>query len=430
MNLKLLFSVMDTLKKGVAIYDLKTGELIGQNEAFQNASHSNLITQEHTLDDETKVRVCIADIVSENNILESILSAIPHSVFWKDRDSRYLGCNRRFALDAGLSMPADLIGKTDYEMPWTKEESDFFVYCDKKIMDSGVPDLNFEETQKNSAGEDTTVLTSKVPLKKNNGEVYGILGIYVNITDFKVAQKKIKEQEQMLVNASQLSSLGEMSGGIAHEINNPLAIIKANLKYMTRLCQQEPFNKEAATSMLVELNETVDRIAKIIVGLRNISRTPKEENDPCNFSEILQDVLSIAKEKFRNNGVNLNEDLPPELMKKKFVANRIQLSQVLVNLLNNAYDAIIEENLPEKWVNLSLKETTSSIIFTITDCGNGIPQHVREKMFNPFYTTKGIGKGTGIGLSISKAMIEKNNGKLFYDTEVAHTTFVIELPLK
>lgn len=485
MNTKLLLTVLDSLGKGVILINIKTQKIISFNESFlllwklrepdlenltsidlmallkrkllspEELDLNNLSSSAKILglkdqrvfetqsiiyeleEDDPKTVMIFSDITDSHKseddlrkqftLLQSIMSSIPHSVFWKDKDSRYLGCNQRFAKDAGLSSPSQIIGKTDYEMPWKKEESDFFVACDKKIMGSGQAEYNIEETQKNSLGEDTVVLTSKVPLKDKDDKVYGLLGIYANITDFKNAQKRVKDQELMLVNASQLASLGEMSGGIAHEINNPLSIIKMSLKVLHRLVHKEKIDLNTVDDAIRDMNSTVDRIAKIVVGLRNISRTSTEKMDQCNFDEILKDVLSVAKEKLRMNQIDLHEDLPEELTSKIFEANRVQISQVLINLLNNAYDAINDSNLDEKWIKLSLSSTSGILSFSVTDSGHGIPEETREKIFNPFFTTKEIGKGTGIGLSISKSMMEKNGGRLFYDDSSGRTSFVIQI---
>lgn len=487
MNTKLLLTVLDSLGKGVILINLKTQKITSFNESFlllwklrdpdleeltatelmvllkrkllspneldqtnwnssakvlslkdQRVFEAQSMTYEAEHEDPKRVMI-FSDVTDSHKsedelrkqftLLESIMSAIPHSVFWKDKNSRYLGCNQRFAKDAGLSSPSQLIGKSDYDMPWKKEESDFFVACDKKIMGSGQGEYNIEETQKNSQGEDTVVLTSKVPLKDNDGEVYGILGIYANITDFKNAQKRVKEQELMLVNASQLASLGEMSGGIAHEINNPLSIIKMSLKVLNRLVHKEKIDLNAVDDAIKDMNTTVDRIAKIVVGLRNISRSSTEEMDRCTFDEILKDVLSVAKEKLRMNQIDLQEDLPEDLTNMVFEANRVQVSQVLINLLNNAYDAITDGSFKEKWIKLSLRSSDGVLSFSVTDSGHGIPEETREKIFNPFFTTKEIGKGTGIGLSISKSMMEKNGGRLFYDESSERTSFVIQIQM-
>lgn len=130
------------------------------------------------------------------NLFETILANVPASIFWKDRNSVYLGANKRFAQDAGLRTPDELIGKTDYEMAWTQEESDFYRQCDREVMDSGQPLLNIEESQRQADGQEVYLLTNKVPLRDESGAVYGMLGIYMDITRRKQAEMAVRESEE------------------------------------------------------------------------------------------------------------------------------------------------------------------------------------------------------------------------------------------
>jgi C4-dicarboxylate-specific signal transduction histidine kinase len=242
------------------------------------------------------------------------------------------------------------------------------------------------------------------------------------------AQELYKEKEKLLHNA-ELASLGEMAGGIAHEINNPLAIIKGSTTSLNKMVSKDRMDKEIFLDCLSDIDKTVERIAKIITGLRNISRrSDGGDKSVTTFQDIFDDVFGVATVKFKAAGIEVKHNYNEEDLKKKFMTNRVQLSQVLVNLLNNAYDAI--SPLEDKWIEVEIAFTEKKIIMKLTDSGSGIPADVRKKMFNPFYTTKEIGKGTGIGLSISKSMIEKNGGSFYYDENCTNTRFVIELPFE
>jgi two-component system sensor kinase FixL len=132
------------------------------------------------------------------DLLNTVLSTVPASIFWKDRNSVYLGVNNRFLCDTGLQTPEQVIGKTDYDMAWSREEADFYRECDRRVMDGGTPMLNIEETQQQADGRTVQILTSKVPLKNASGEVAGILGIYMDITALKAAEATAIKSEARL----------------------------------------------------------------------------------------------------------------------------------------------------------------------------------------------------------------------------------------
>ncbi|MEO0686756.1 MAG: PAS domain-containing protein, partial [Cyanobacteria bacterium J06649_11] len=131
-------------------------------------------------------------------LFQIVIDNIPHSVFWKDRNSVFLGCNRNFAEDADVGEPSNIIGKNDYDLPWKEEESDFFRECDRRVMDSGVPEVNIIETQVQADGNLFWLDTNKIPLRDAEGNVVGILGTYENITERKQVEENLKQLNETL----------------------------------------------------------------------------------------------------------------------------------------------------------------------------------------------------------------------------------------
>lgn len=131
-------------------------------------------------------------------VLQNLSETVPHYVFWKDIHSVYMGCNEIFAKAAGLNEPSDIVGKTDYDLPWSKEESDWYRQCDRQVMDKAEPWLNIEETQLHADGTQTYVLTNKIPLRNEQNEVIGILGTYVDVTEEKNQKTQIHIQNAAL----------------------------------------------------------------------------------------------------------------------------------------------------------------------------------------------------------------------------------------
>lgn len=239
--------------------------------------------------------------------------------------------------------------------------------------------------------------------------------------------QKVKVQTAQLLNSSKMSALGEMAGGVAHEINTPLAIIKTLSEQLREVVEDEPLDKVLVTDMVGNVEKTADRIAKIVQGLRSFSRGG--DQDPFHkviVCDLIHDTLSFCGERFKSDGTIVTiKDFDKNLF---FDGRSNEISQVLLNLLNNANDAI--SSYKEKWIDISVVEHKEWLEIQVTDCGGGIPADVRDKIFQPFFTTKEIGKGTGLGLSISLGIIQKHNGELKLDTSCQNTRFVIRLPKK
>jgi signal transduction histidine kinase len=168
------------------------------------------------------------------------------------------------------------------------------------------------------------------------------------------------------------------------------------------------------------------RTGKIIKALRFFSRTG--ENDPyieVSLESIWAESIDLCQTKFNFNRIELRfEPIPDHLY---LYCNATQISQVILNLLDNAFDAVEEQM--EKWVQLTVEENGRTVRLTVRDSGKGIAPENRSKIMEPFFTTKEVGKGTGLGLSISKGIVESHGGRLIYDESDPHTCFIVELPL-
>lgn len=229
------------------------------------------------------------------------------------------------------------------------------------------------------------------------------------------------------VHATRLAALGQMAGGVAHEINNPLAIISLSAEQLNLLVDRvdEP-EKTKMAELLKKIELTVDRMARIVHGLRSFSRDgTKDPFVATSLKSIIEETLVFCRQPIEKRGIQIKiESIPDDL---RIRCQPTQISQVLVNLLNNACDAV--ENLPEKWILVGWKERNGLLELIVTDSGRGISPTIVEKIFQPFFTTKPVGKGTGIGLSVSYGIIENHGGKISLNMRSEFTQFVIQLPL-
>lgn len=237
--------------------------------------------------------------------------------------------------------------------------------------------------------------------------------------------QKLEVENKKQLQVQKMSSLGEMAGGIAHEINNPLAIIQMNNQILKSELEKKFSSTDSVLTHSIAIEKTVNRIAKIILALRSFSRNAS--NDPLQKTElkkIIDETLDLCFQRFVATGISLKVTTEEELF---ILCRPSEISQVLLNLLNNSYDAV--SGTEGAWVEINSRIIANGQVeITIKDSGLGITTEIADKLFQPFFTTKEIGKGTGLGLSISLGIIKQHHGTLSYISDAKNTTFKILLP--
>ncbi|MCB0393725.1 MAG: HAMP domain-containing histidine kinase [Bdellovibrionales bacterium] len=233
-----------------------------------------------------------------------------------------------------------------------------------------------------------------------------------------------RDSNEMLEKQTRMATLGQMAGGVAHEINNPLAIISGGIHKLKRLDERENRLSEERTKMYELMDQTTLRISKIIQGLRNFARDGS--NDPmedANLSTIIQDSLTIVEQKAKKNGVRVLTDSFADMTLR---CRPIEVSRVIVNLMSNAFDAV--EGCSSKWVRVRVSDMGNFVNVDVIDSGPGVPESHQDKILQPFFTTKKAGQGTGLGLSLSQKVMEDHGGKLTYVKDNPFCTFRLSLP--
>lgn len=238
--------------------------------------------------------------------------------------------------------------------------------------------------------------------------------------------KELENSRLQLINASKMASLGEMASGLAHEINNPLAIIQGKVKVISLMFEDLNIKFPPLLNEVDKIKVTTERIEKIVKGLRNFSRPAQYDPfEPTSLNKIIQETLDLCSEKFKAEGISIIVHNIPKI----YISCRpSQISQVLINLFNNSRDAIREREI--KWIELSFKVTGNILSIVFTDSGPGIPKDIADKIMEPFYTTKDANMGTGLGLSIAKSLVENHGGNLRLDSDYENTRFILELNIK
>ncbi len=239
---------------------------------------------------------------------------------------------------------------------------------------------------------------------------------------------QLEDQKIKAENSARLAALGEISAGVAHEINNPLAIINVSSERLHGISERyqatQPDVFSAVQMEVSRIQKMVERISKIISGLRLFARDGSNDGmKSFSLGKMMEEVRGLTGAKLHHMGIQFDIECPKDLVA---FGNEVQISQVIINLINNSVDAI--EPLADKWIKVSTIQAQDHVFVSVTDSGGGIEPGVARKMFQPFFTTKELGKGTGLGLSIAHGIIKSHGGVIELDQKHRHTKIYFTLP--
>jgi len=242
------------------------------------------------------------------------------------------------------------------------------------------------------------------------------------------------ERENLLVQASKMATLGTMVSGIAHELNQPLNVIQVCSDYFMKMMKKdEDIKKEDLYTMAEEIGENVQRADQVINHMRDFARQSEVKSEKININAPILDVFKMLGQQLRVHRIEVDLDLTEDL--NLIMANHNRLEQVFMNLVTNAMDALDEKDdqlKDQEWQKILRIRSFSEdglVVVTVYDNGVGIPEDIRDKIFEPFFTTKEVGKGVGLGISISYGIIDDYNGTVKVESEVGKgTTFNLSFP--
>ncbi len=275
---------------------------------------------------------------------------------------------------------------------------------------------------------DGSLFPVEISLSPNHSESpMTVITLVRDITERRKAEAQLEVNRAQLASSARLASLGVMAGGIAHEINNPLAIIHASADDLVRRAEQGVVPADIVVQNSERIQQTAKRITKIIRSMRLLAREGSQDQfRPTLVSRIVEEALEVCTERFKVHSVELRlPAIDPALC---ISCREGQIAQVLVNLLQNASDAVME-NSRERWIRLDVRVHDGTVVFSVIDSGAGVPQDLKTRIMEPFFTTKEVGKGMGLGLSLSRTIVEEHGGKLELTEENGCTCFSFRLPL-
>jgi C4-dicarboxylate-specific signal transduction histidine kinase len=239
-------------------------------------------------------------------------------------------------------------------------------------------------------------------------------------------EQELRDKQEQLVQAGKLATLGELSTGVAHELNNPLNNIGLFVGNAIDLIEHGMMDMEQIIRELRYATQQVRKATEIISHLRTFGRAAPLSREPIVLRQVIERALALMQEQFRLREINVALDLGSK--EPVVLGNAIQLEQVFINLLTNARDAMV--NSPRKAIHILASVDCQTVELAFTDTGHGIPAGLERRIFDPFFTTKEVGKGTGLGLSITYGIIKDHGGMIsVVSPPGAGATFVIQLPL-
>src|SRR5437867_1133837 len=239
-------------------------------------------------------------------------------------------------------------------------------------------------------------------------------------------EQELREKQEQLVQAGKLATLGELTTGVAHELNNPLNNTGLFVGNALDLIELGVTDKGQIVRELRQALQQVWKATQIISHLRTFGRAAPVSREPISLRRVIEGALSLVQEQLRLHEIEVTVDLGPE--EPVIVGNPIQLEPVFINLLTNARDAVHDS--PRRAIRISASVGSAAVEIAFVDTGHGIPSGLERRIFDPFFTTKEVGKGTGLGLSITYGIVKEHGGTISVaSTPGEGATFLIHLPL-
>jgi PAS domain S-box-containing protein len=359
-----------------------------------------------------------------------------------DKDHNTLRVNETFANLSGMDKQ-EAVGKKCYEVfPGPQCHTPM---CSLKRIFSGEERVEFEAVKKRRDGTEVPCIVTATPFRRSDGKLVGIVEDFKDITERKRAEealqkhhdhleelveertRKLSEAQQGLIMVEKHVGIGRLAAGVAHEIKNQLAPV---LTEAQRLLVKIENGKELSPQFVMERAQIIEEATRtanrITMALLDYARESSPEFNRYNLRDSIEGVMALYQSDFKQANIQaILEDVEVE----EILADKRQIEQVLINMINNAYEAILEK---EKVgiIAISVKREEPYVAISIRDTGIGIPKEDKGKIFDPFFTTKSP-RGVGLGLSVSYGIVERHGGRIDFESELGvGTTFRVYLPLK
>ena len=357
-------------------------------------------------------------------------------IYFKDRNHVFTGASQTLVAICDPSEHwTDLLGRTDYDV-FQEELADIYYKLEKQVFSGTLIAHEIQDFQ-TKEGERGWIDNRKYPIENDVGELIGLYGIARDITLQKKAEielkkrleteEKLRESEKQLFEQSKMASMGEMIGNISHQWRQPLSVIgslSSNIQLKKTL---GTLTDDKLNDSLKGIDDSVQYLSQTIDTFRDFIKEEKEFKEVI-LQERINTTLNIIAATLNTNHIKLINNIDySNPVKMTLIVG--ELSQVIINIINNAKDIISERFIENPWIKIDLKKLDDKVTITIEDNGGGIPKDILPKIFDPYFTTKHQSQGTGLGLHISyKIVVESLKGKLYANNTENGAKFYIELP--
>jgi PAS domain S-box-containing protein len=394
-------------------------------ERVTNALTNRLLLERLEADIEDRIRT-EKELERQKALFEAVFNDVPDAMLLADTERAIVMCNPALSRIFGYAS-AELIGKKTQILYESLKEYErqgrirFNLGTEAELKPYVV-------SYKRKNGEVFPGETVGTSIKTNNGDTLGFIGVIRDITERKRAEEQARQHQAELAHIARLNTMGELATGIAHELNQPLAAI-ANYAAASRKMLDSGNTHPDKLARALEATQTqAKRASEIIRHLRQFVRKQSPHKTPINLNDLINSVLSFMESEIDNQSIKIRLELTEEL--PEVIADSIQIEQVLVNLVRNSMEAMnhVEPDGRQLFVGTYLNKEQDAAQVEVADTGVGIDTETLNTIFEPFVTTKGD-KGMGLGLSISRSIIEAHNGRLWVESQLGSgSRFYFTLP--
>jgi PAS domain S-box-containing protein len=397
-----LRQTLDTLESRV---QERTADLARANQALQQEIAEHKRTTEALQDREHQLHL--------------IIDNLPAHVAYVGPDQRYHFINGQYAAWLDRT-PAEIIGRHMRDILGETPYEYIAPHVDRVLSGTSVVFENHVQSSRNQEWG----LVHFVPDRHSNGHVQGFFVLVHDITDIKQAEAVIRHQQEMLFRHEKLASMGALLASVAHELNNPLAIVKMQVDLLAEEAAEHSLHERVR-----ELHHATEQCMRIVHNFLTLARQNPPQHSPVQLNTIIEETLELLAHTLRLDNIVVSTHLADDL--PLFEADPAQIHQVIINLLINAQQAL-RESFPPRQVTITTQVNSAQgrLLLELADTGPGIPAVIQARIFEPFFTTKPLGVGTGMGLSLCQNIVESHGGTIRVTSEPGQgAVFRVELPM-